>query len=112
MSTVVKTRLLVSDLTPEQYKRICNGVGPVGFRIKCLNKMFKPAADQHDLDYYIGGTSDDRNFADTDFYRSCTLLAGGKFFWRVIAFVMYCAVTCLGYFSFHYGEKRCLENQS
>lgn len=98
----------VSDLTPEQYKRVCNGVGPMGFRIKCLNKMFKPAADQHDLDYTIGGTPNDRSVADINFYMACQSLAGSSRFWRCVATVMYLSVSILGYFSFHYGEKRCL----
>jgi hypothetical protein len=59
------------DLTPEQKKEICNGCGakggiPIPDTIYGLD--IEEACNIHDFRYYVGGTQEDKEIADDEFY--------------------------------------------
>lgn len=60
----------ITDLTYSQVKAICNGVGPRGF--SCLFPQFnlREVANQHDLDYTVGGGLREFVAANLTFFKS------------------------------------------
>lgn len=68
-------------------RRSCNGIGAEWMSPKlravigALNPTLKLAADIHDIRYTIGGSSDDRKFADEEFYKNGVKLADYRYRW-------------------------------
>ena len=59
-----------TDLTPEEKKFICNGMGRKGWQgilLNWLNRWFEEDANEHDFDYWRGGNESDRIKADNNF---------------------------------------------
>lgn len=112
----MKTVLVkLSDLSPRMKSEVCNGVGPAGFgwlfpRWIAFNKVFRLAADGHDLAYWLGGTWRDRLAADNQFLKHCLQAAFRQgvrsMLYIPAAFVYWAAVRMGGSAAFHYGEKR------
>lgn len=85
----MKTRVLPSatDLHATERAAICNGIGPragagifsklfcgllrIFIRLSGLAVLFDLCGDDHDLWYVLGGTEDDRDFADVVFFGAC-----------------------------------------
>lgn len=66
-------------LSPEERRRICNGVGGAdGISSMAPDTILflnvREAADAHDYDYHVGGTAADKLSADVAFYWNCERL--------------------------------------
>lgn len=93
------------NLTPEQKKNICNGVGAKGAWYNKFipgKKIFNESANGHDADYHFGKTQKDKNIADRRFNQNNTRIveATKNYFLRksraVIARSMFIAVRDFG----------------
>ena len=100
--------LQLEDLTPNQFREICNGIGPKGYAYSFLQFHFVGVADHHDLDYYVGGNVWDKCKADWKFFTGCLSVG-----WHdsltlefSVAFLYYIAVTLGGWFCFNFGKKK------
>lgn len=101
------------ELTDEQRKSICNGIGAAsGVSKKFPNTVWglncKTAGDRHDYSYYVGGTANDRYLADKYFYLNLSILVH-RGCWLLLPFRMdrirkyYIALRVFG--GFHFGTK-------
>lgn len=57
----------VTELTKKARKELINDVGPEGFDYAVPDLWFKTSSWTHDLMYYIGGSKQDKDFADKVF---------------------------------------------
>jgi hypothetical protein len=87
-------------------------VGPKGLalRFACL-LVFLRAANQHDIDYWVGGKWHDKLTADVRFFIGCVtaLWVYGphkKIFYLIVATIFLGAVLIGGWFAFHHGTPR------
>ena len=107
-----RARLLVSDLSPQQRYKLCNGCGSKGGPVPVPDFIWKDACDQHDLDYWVGGNELDRLAADRALLQSILLssftaeTAWARTRRKVAAHAYYWAVRAFGARSFHYGKPR------
>ena len=113
--------ILVSELTPALRAAICNGCGPHSWKFKghtWRSKWFaiatpggSAACNQHDLDYWIGGTEADRHAADLRMRDTMIAEANKRWFlarWllRSEAHLFYRLVDTEGGTRFRHGPKR------
>ena len=123
------------DLTEDErkaliWKGVLTGCGPNGWREGLIAEYdFKPACFQHDFEWWLGGTHEDRMHADKQFYKSMILRIrlGFKikkyglakyYFFKAAAWQYHLAVSLWTLVSgpfkrgFRYGEPRTLEDIS
>ena len=101
----------LAELTHEQRRLICNGAGPKGWGWLVPDLAFHAAADQHDLDYWIGGRWIEKPVADWRFLNNCLRAAwrrrGGRCLVLILlAFIYFVAVALGGWTCFRYGKRR------
>ena len=112
-----KLRPSYSDATPEQLKRICNGVGPswapapVRKTMTLLSGWFFDEAswNHHDFGYYIGCRERHRRYCDSRFFEAMRKDARQQPFYKMMAAMnlslfFYLSVRLFGWLSFHYGQ--------
>jgi hypothetical protein len=98
-------------LTSSQKREICNGCGPKFAGEICPKFLLTASCDHHDFNYWLGGTSLDRQIADDQFY-SAMLDDASKswppksWFYRLLAWRFYRAVREWGATFFGAGRKR------
>ena len=100
------------NLTPEHLQAlrdrgILNGCGPENWRGPRPNFFFKASCDQHDYNYYVGGTEEDRRWADWGFYQAMLKDLRRLGFWqrlygRLKAYLFYRLVRKYGKAHFNY----------
>lgn len=106
------------DATPEQLKRICNGVGPSWapppvrkLMTKLSTWFFDEASwNHHDFGYYLGYTETHRFEYDNKFLkamlRDCLRQPVHKSWLALILSAsFYLTVRCFGWCSFYYGQN-------
>jgi hypothetical protein len=112
--------IVVEDLSPVQRRAICNGCGSKGgpfARVRPAQLCYEPACDQHDLDYWVGGSAIDKHVADDALYETSLLLLAkwnrekprgrvGVALRRLAAWLEHQAVRFFGMWAFHYGRPR------
>jgi hypothetical protein len=97
------------DISDEYKEFVGNGCGPkVASWIPELS--FTSACQQHDLDYWLGGTEDDRKIADLRFYHNMIETANrhswlDRWFYKSVAWIYYQAVKRYGSNEFEYLNK-------
>lgn len=95
------------NLSEEEKKDICNGIGARGawynFLIPpSIKRLFKPSGDIHDYDYFVGKTQEDKEVADRRFNQNNQRIVDAikhpvkKFLAKRAARSMYIAVDKLG----------------
>lgn len=121
MGAPLPSPIAVSDLTPALKAYLCNGCGPTEWKFRghtWRSKLFAPptpggsaACNQHDLDYWVGGTQADKDAADARLRDSMIALANQRWFlarWvlRQEARLFYDLVQREGHQYFFYGPQR------
>ena len=105
------TRILLSELTDAQRARLCNGCGAkTGGGIKPPDWHSRATCDQHDIDYWVGGLPQDKDFADRELLNGMYRDAAASKWWqrplmRYQAWCYYLAV-CNRAKGFHKGMQR------
>lgn len=103
--------LTFDDLTPEEHAWICNGCGPVWFKVPEF--IFREACCRHDFDYWSGFTANDRARADRRFLarmreaiKASAANPWQRWAWWFVAQRYYWAVKLFGRRSFRF-DRRC-----
>lgn len=104
-------------LTPEEKKRICNGIGAASGISKHIPDTIwglncKKAGDIHDYDYYVGGTVTDRRIADMVFLHNLyKIIKGGCWLFRIPrrmrARTYYATLRLCGFAHFNFRSDSC-----
>lgn len=99
-----------SDLTPEQQELMCNGCGPSkGIRVP--QWVFKDACNEHDFNYWLGCTEEDRIAADKRFGEQMDAAIASQPWWHRMwlqpwAWLYFHAVRMGGKDHFYYGPAK------
>ena len=110
------TKVRFSDLTPEQIDIICNGCQGKGHWLNPPDWIFTASYDQHDFNYWIGYTEEDRAKADWQFYQAMLYDAQQqpwylRSWYKLMAWLYYQAVRLFATDYFYYGDgERTLED--
>lgn len=102
----------IKELTEYQKKAICNGCGANNVFLNPPDWIFTDSCDQHDLDYWIGCTEQDRIEADNIFYKSMLEAAKIKSnfitygYYKFIAWIYYNCVRKFASKYFYYGASK------
>ena len=99
--------LKFTDLTIEQKDKLCNGWGPKGAGAVVPEFYLHEYCDEHDFDYWVGGSIVDRWKADFKLLTSGIKAAGWRPDKQLVAFIYWNAVRVGGIACWNYGEKRC-----
>ncbi len=99
------------DLTDEQIEFISDGCGKKGGWLDVPDFIFTASCDQHDINYWIGGTEDDRAKADRQFYDAMVLDSEAypwykRYWYKAMAWIYYRAVRLCAASYFHHGEPK------
>lgn len=106
------SKVKFSELTQYQIEVICNGCGGKGSLIQPPYAIFfETSCNHHDYKYWVGGTEDDRKYADKELLKmmlkDCQRLSWFKRVrYKPWCYLYYTAVRCGGSKYFHYGKKR------
>ena len=92
------------DLTEEQKDILCNGWGPKAAGAVVPELFLHEICDEHDFDYWIGGSVIDRFKADWKLLTNG--LKKAKRCEYPVCFIYWLAVRVGGASCFHYGKKR------
>lgn len=103
------------DLTEEEKKKICNGIGAAtGLSKHFPNTVWglniEECGNIHDYDYYVGGTEEDKKTADKVLLRNCRyLIKNGSFVLRCLRYMRvnkyYLAVSIGGGSHFNFTKR-------
>lgn len=97
----------LEELTDYAKSKICNGAGPKGYGLVVPDLWFENAANYHDLMYTLGGTEEDRLWADKCFlWRMQESTKGMRNLGFFIPSLYYRKVRKYGKSAFYHGEKR------
>lgn len=99
----------LDGLDPAQLGHITNGCGGGAFDVP--DWIFHDACQQHDLDYWIGCTEEDRAVADKNFYVSMKAAVSRiawykRWFYYGMAYTYYRSVRLFTRKFFYYGETK------
>ena len=75
------TPLRFRNLTVFEKTVLCNGCGSKGGWFNPPDYVFPESCNQHDFNYWIGGTEEDRKKADLQFYTSMKEAVAATSFW-------------------------------
>lgn len=97
------------DLTPEQKDLLTNGCGGKGSWVPIPDWRFTASCDHHDFNYALGGSEEDREKADRQFYDAMLADADAapwylRYFYRFWAKTYYLAVSQYAGDYFHYRD--------
>lgn len=93
------------DLSETEKRFICNGCGPKGRFVPVPEFFCHASCDHHDFNYWIGYREEDRQRADSEFYKAMRKDAGKNPIRHAIALTYYLAVRTFGATCFHYGDR-------
>jgi hypothetical protein len=103
------TQVRFRDLTYIQIRHICNGCRGKGHWFDPPDWIFTASCDQHDFNYWIGHTEEDRKKADWQFYQAmlndARMLGSwwNTWWYKLMAWVYYRAVRLFAKDFFYYG---------
>ena len=98
-------------LTRQQINFISDGCGKKGGFLNVPDFIFTASCDQHDINYWIGGTKEDRAKADRQFYQAMLNDANAypwynRWRYKVLAWLYYKSVSLFAASFFYHGEQR------
>jgi len=103
--------LKYKNLTKKQIEFISDGCGKKGGILNVPNFIFTASCDQHDVNYWIGGTEKDRAKADRQFYNAMikdakTYSWYKRYWYSTLAWIYYRGVKLFASSYFHYGKQK------